>query len=117
MLGRLDHGQPHRKRESQYQVNGCKILRSRLRWRQLATRPVESKPKSTMIKRNRIGIMLIGSAPYRIKVANARVARGTRSNGPEMADQNEKSEPDSWAMGFVLMVLSKASEDRHFTDT
>ena len=42
-------------------MNGCKTLRSRLRSRRIATRPVESKPNSTMIKTNRIGSMLIAS--------------------------------------------------------
>jgi hypothetical protein len=54
---------------------------------------------------------------HRQKIAKPRMARRTPSNGLEMANQKEKSQPESWAIRFVFMTLSKALEDRHFTNT
>jgi hypothetical protein len=45
------------------------------------------------------------------------MARRTPSSGLERANQNEKFQPESWAIGFVFMLLSKEFEDRHFTKT
>jgi len=54
---------------------------------------------------------------HRQKIATATMPRRTPSNGLETANQKEKSQPESWAIGFVFMELSKAFEDRHFTKT
>jgi hypothetical protein len=40
----------------------------------------------------------------------------TATNGLETANQKEKSQPESSAIGFVFMVFSKEFEDRHFTN-
>jgi hypothetical protein len=45
------------------------------------------------------------------------MARRTPSNGLEIANQKEKFQPESWAIGFVFMLVSKDFEDRHFTNT
>jgi hypothetical protein len=70
-----------------------------------------------MIKTNTIGIMLIASSIHRQKIAKATMAIRTPINGLETAKQKEKFQPGSWAIGFVFMLLSKAFEDRHFTNT
>jgi len=41
-------------------------------------------------------------------MAKASMARRTPSNGLETAKQKEKSQPESSAIGFVFMILSKA---------
>ena len=45
------------------------------------------------------------------------MARRTPINGLETAKQKEKFQPESWAIGFAFMLLSKGFEDRHFTNT
>jgi hypothetical protein len=54
---------------------------------------------------------------HRQKIAKANMARRTPINGLEMAKQKEKFQPESWAIGFVSMLLSKESEAQHFTNT
>jgi len=39
----------------------------------------------------------------------------TPTNGLEMANQKEKSQPGSWAIAFVFTLFSQAFEDRHLT--
>jgi hypothetical protein len=48
-----------------------------------------------MIKTNMIGVMLMGFLDHRQKIAAARRASRTPSNGLEMANQNETCQPDS----------------------
>ena len=100
--------QPHRKRESRHHVNGCKILRSRLRRRQLATRPVESKPNSTMIKRNRIGIMLIASSLIEKKSPT----RGWREEH-EATDMRWRTRRKSPSLSLGLLDLSSRYYLKH----
>jgi hypothetical protein len=45
-----------------------------------------------------------------------RKPRRTPSNGLETANQKEKRQPDSLAVGFVFTLFSQAFEDRHFTE-
>jgi hypothetical protein len=54
---------------------------------------------------------------HRQKIAKASMARRTPSSGLERANQKEKFQPESLAIGFVFMLLSKEFEDRHFTKT
>jgi hypothetical protein len=54
---------------------------------------------------------------HRQKIAKASIARRTPSDGLKTAKQKEKSQPECWAIGFVFIVLSKAFEDQHFTNT
>jgi hypothetical protein len=54
---------------------------------------------------------------HRQKIAKASMARRTPSNGLETANQKETFQPESSAIGFVLMILSKEFEGRHFTNT
>jgi hypothetical protein len=70
-----------------------------------------------MIKTNTIDVTLHGFFHHRQKIAKATMARRTPSNGLETANQKEKFQPESWAIGFVFMMLSKAFEGRHFTNT
>ena len=44
------------------------------------------------------------------------MARRTPINGLETANKKEKSQPESSAIGFVFMLVSKDFEDRHFTN-
>src|SRR5262245_61588035 len=53
---------------------------------------------------------------HRQKIAKATIARRTPSNGLETANQKEKFQPESWAIGVVFMILSKDFKDRHFTN-
>jgi len=46
-----------------------------------------------------------GFLRYRLKIAKARRARRTPSNGIETAKQLEKSHPDSLAVGFVFNAI------------
>jgi hypothetical protein len=70
-----------------------------------------------MIKTKRIAVILMAFSGHRQTIAAARMPRRTPTNGLEMANQKEKSQPESWAIEFVSMLLSKAFEDRHFTKT
>jgi hypothetical protein len=58
-----------------------------------------------------------GFVHHRQKIAKARKARRTPSNGLETANQKEKFQPESSTIGFVLMILSKAFKARNFTNT
>jgi hypothetical protein len=58
-----------------------------------------------------------GFLHHRQNIAKSRMARRTPSNGLETANQKEKFQPDSSAIGFVFMILSKEFEGRHFTNT
>jgi hypothetical protein len=68
-----------------------------------------------MIKTNTIGIMLAASSAYRQKMAEAKKASRTPSNGLETANQKETRQPDSLAVGFVFTLFSQAFGDRDFT--
>ena len=52
----------------------------------------------------------------RQKIAAARKASRTPSNGLETANQKETRQPDSLAVGFVFTLFSQAFEDRHFRE-
>ena len=75
----------------------------------------ESNPNSKMIKTKTIGVMLMASSGHRQKIAAARKPSRIPSNGLEMANQKETSQPESWAITFVFMLFSQAFEGRHFT--
>jgi hypothetical protein len=62
-----------------------------------------------------IDVMLMDFSSHRQKIAAARRPIRTPSNGLEMANQKETSQPESWAIAFVFMLFSQALEDRDFT--
>jgi hypothetical protein len=68
-----------------------------------------------MIKTKTIVIVLMAFSSQRQKIAAAKRPSRTPSNGLEMANQKETSQPESWAIAFVFMLFSQAFEDRHFT--
>jgi hypothetical protein len=49
------------------------------------------------------------------KIAKARIARRTPSNGLVTANQKEMFQPDSWVIELVFTLFPQVSEDRHFT--
>jgi len=49
------------------------------------------------------------------KIARARMASRTPSNGLVMANQKETFQPVSWMVEFIFTLFSQAFEDRHFT--
>jgi len=53
---------------------------------------------------------------HRQKIAAARKASRTPINGLETANQKETRQPESWAIAFVFMLFSQASEGRHFRE-
>jgi hypothetical protein len=67
-----------------------------------------------MTKMKTIGVMLMAFSSHRQKIAAARRPSRIPSNGLEMANQKETSQPESWAIAFVFMLFSQAFEDRHF---
>jgi hypothetical protein len=69
-----------------------------------------------MIKMKMIAVTLMAFSGYRQTIAAARRPRRTPTNGLEMANQKEKCQPESWAIEFVSMVLSKEFQVRHFTN-
>jgi len=67
-----------------------------------------------MIKTKIIAVIIMAFSTYRQTIAAASRPRRTPTNGLEMANQNEKPQPDSWAIEFVSTVLSKGFQVRHF---
>ena len=61
----------------------------------LLTSPAESKPNRRIIKKKAIGVMLMAFSSQRQKIAAARKASRTPSNGLETANQKETCQPDS----------------------
>jgi hypothetical protein len=49
--------------------------------------------------------MLMAFSSHRQKIAAARRPSITPSNGLEMANQKETSQPESWAIAFVFMLF------------
>jgi hypothetical protein len=70
-----------------------------------------------MIKTKMIAVILMAFSGHRQTIAAARRPRRTPTNGLEMANQKEKSQPESWTIEFVPMVPSKGFQVRHFTKT
>jgi hypothetical protein len=48
------------------------------------------------------------------KIARARIASRTPSNGLATANQKETFQPDSWVIELVFTLFSQAIEDRYF---
>jgi len=81
----------------------------------VVTCPAESKPNSKIIKRKMIGVMFMDFSSHRQKIAAARRPTRTPSNGLEIANQKEASQPESSAIAFVFMLFSQAVRHRYFT--
>jgi hypothetical protein len=76
----------------------------------------ESKPNRRMIKTKTIRVMLMAFSSHRQKIIAARRPSKTPSNGLEMANQKQTSQPESSAIAFIFTLFSQAFEDRHFTE-
>jgi hypothetical protein len=55
-----------------------------------------------------------GFFDYRQKIAALSKPRRTPSNGLETANQKQKSQAGSLAVGFVFMLIAQATQHRHF---